>query len=52
MWLRFAFNKLVRSFVLDKEELERKLVISHKILSDEEYKKELINKFHEEAWEL
>lgn len=52
MWYRYAFNKLVRSFVLDKEEKKNKTIISYKILNEDEYKKELINKFHEEALEV
>lgn len=52
MWYRYAFNKLVRSFTLDKEEKQNKTIISYKILNEEEYKKELINKFHEEALEV
>jgi 8-oxo-dGTP pyrophosphatase MutT (NUDIX family)/predicted house-cleaning noncanonical NTP pyrophosphatase (MazG superfamily) len=52
MWYRYAFNKLVRSFILDKEEKQNKMINSYKILNEEEYKKELINKFHEEALEV
>jgi mutator protein MutT len=52
MWYRYAFNKLVRSFALDKEGKNNQTVISYKILNEEEYKKELINKFHEEALEV
>ncbi len=52
MWHKYAFNKLVRSFILDKEEGQNKTIISYKILSEEEYRAELINKFHEEALEV
>ncbi len=51
MWYRYIFNKLVRSFVTEEENGKR-LVVSYKILNDKEYKKELINKFHEEALEV
>lgn len=52
MWHRYAFNKLVRSFILDEEEKRDKKIVCYKILSQDEYKKELINKFHEEALEV
>ncbi|QED23745.1 NUDIX domain-containing protein [Candidatus Deianiraea vastatrix] len=49
---RYSFNKLVRSKLFEKEVNGEKRIASYKILGQEEYKKELLNKFHEEAMEV
>lgn len=52
MWIRYAFKKLVRSFFVEKEIRKNKFLVSYKKLSENEYKEELISKFHEEALEV
>lgn len=52
MFHKYLFNKLVRSYVIDEEMDRAKLSVNYIILSDDEYKNELLRKFHEEVLEV
>lgn len=52
MIIRRKLEKLVRSFFIDSEEDKAKIVISKKILNDNEFAEALMEKLHEEALEV
>jgi mutator protein MutT len=52
MYYKYLFNKIVRSFCIDKDIEQKKLLVSYKKLDDESLKSELLKKLKEEAEEV